>query len=69
MTIEKVIFANSDESGNILADYGSTLYTDTQYLKPKVTFRTSRRGDTTFIVKLTSPRGETSTYALSLIHI
>ena len=43
MTIEKVIFANSDESGNILADYGSTLYTDTQYLKPKVTFRTSRR--------------------------
>lgn len=66
MTIEKVIFANSDESGNILADYGSTLYTDTQYLKPKVTFRTSRRGDTTFIVKLTSPRGETSTYDTSI---
>ncbi|MDD6777462.1 MAG: SH3 domain-containing protein [Bacteroidales bacterium] len=62
ITIEKVLFGNSDEQSNIIDDYGSTLYTNTKYLRPKITFSTARRGNTKFEIKITSPSGKVSTY-------
>lgn len=57
LVITDVVFANVDYDNNVLTSYGGTLYSDMQYLKPKVYFKkTEKRHKTVkFQVKLYTP--------------
>lgn len=60
--VRSVLFADTDYDGNIIHDYGSTLYTDTKYLKPKVQFSTTRIGQATIKIEIKKPSGQISSY-------
>ena len=54
-----VSFANTDADSNIVGDYGSTLYYDTEYLKPRIKYRVISTGPSIDIwYKIFSPNGE-----------
>lgn len=38
LEITAVVFANTDYDGNVLTDFGKQLYTDIQYLQPKISY-------------------------------
>lgn len=59
--VDGATFANVDYNGNIIVDFGGTLYDNTQYLKPKLKIRSTRVGKTKFVIKLTAPNGSVST--------
>jgi hypothetical protein len=51
-------FANTDADSNIIGDYGSTLYYDTEYLKPRIRYRVITTGPSIDIwYKIFSPSG------------
>ena len=51
-------FANTDADNNIIGDYGSTLYYDTEYLKPRIRYRVITTGPSIDIwYKIFSPSG------------
>ncbi len=61
--ITHVDFANSDVKGNLLSNFGSTLYTNTAYLVPRITYQVLRNSSsqTDIWYKLFSPSGELMT--------
>lgn len=59
LTISSVAFANADYSRNIITNYGQQLYTNMQYLQPKVFYKKSAVGTTKIKlqVKIIRPDG------------
>lgn len=60
--IESIEFANGDSKGNTLSDYGVTLYTDTKYLTPLITY-TNLAGNSIPVkldIKIINPQGVVS---------
>lgn len=57
--IRSVEFANTDYDGNILTGFGKQLYTDVQYLKPRIYYRKQNSASErlTFKVKILRPDG------------
>ena len=59
LTISSVAFANTDYNRNIITNYGQQLYTNMQYLQPKVFYKKSTLGTTKIKlqVKIIRPDG------------
>lgn len=57
--IRSVEFANTDYDGNILTGFGKQLYTDVQYLKPRISYKKQNSASErlTFKVKILRPDG------------
>lgn len=54
--------ANTDENGDIVTNYGNTIYAyNSMYLKPKITLQAPRSGKYTIYVKLFTPSGDLAT--------
>ena len=60
--INKAEFADVSYEGNIIHNYGTALFDNMQYFKPKLHLITTRKGMTRFTVKLTSPTGKIEQY-------
>jgi hypothetical protein len=59
--IENVEFADFDDKGNTRKDFGAKLFSDVQYLKPKITYRVLHVGEPiTVWYKIYSPSGQLS---------
>lgn len=64
ITVTDIEFANADEDGELLSEYGSVITTNTQYLKAKIHFKNNVRKARNHIdirVKLYEPGGKLST--------
>ena len=64
--INRVEFADVTYEGSILHNYGTALYDNMQYLKPKLHVATTRTGMTRFKVRLISPSGNADEYETSV---
>ena len=59
ITIEKIEFGDRDNDGNTHRNFGEKLYTDVEYLKPKVTYEVINVGDKIELwYKIYSPSGK-----------
>lgn len=56
--IQSVVFSDADYKGNIIRDYGSTLYTDVTYLCPKISYKVLKIvGNLELSYKIYTPSG------------
>lgn len=66
--ITNIKFGNTDDDGNLLSDYGSTLYaSDIRYLKPRIYYDglCNTQQTVTFFYKIYKPNGELESSASS----
>lgn len=64
--IDKAEFADVTYDGDIIHNYGTALYDNMQYFKPKLHVTTTRIGMTRFTIRLISPSGKTEEYQSSV---
>lgn len=62
LILQDVVFANTTYNNDIIKDFGKTLFTDTQYITPRITVSSEYYGTETIEVKLRYPNGETAQY-------
>ncbi len=62
LILTDVIFANTTYEHKIIKDFGKTLYSDTQYITPRLIVASDYHGIETIEIKLRYPNGETASY-------
>lgn len=62
LILSDVVFANTTFENKIIKDFGKTLYSDTQYITPRLIVASDYHGIETIEIKQRYPNGETASY-------